>query len=71
MYPERPEMMQRSTLMKLEGVFGGESGAGGMKGREAWIMVMPEAPEGSGVGGAVGEMLRWAMCACFSSKMWT
>ncbi|KAF7970072.1 hypothetical protein HWV62_25046 [Athelia sp. TMB] len=61
MYPERPEMMQRSTLMKLEGVFGPEAGAGAMKGREAWMMIMPEIPDGAGAGGVAGELLRWAM----------
>ena len=41
-YPERPELISRSTLMKLEGKLGEEEVAGILKGREAWLLVMPE-----------------------------
>jgi len=56
-YPERPEMITVSTLLKLEGSLGGEKAAGGMKGREAWMMVMPETEGRS----PSGEMLKWVV----------
>jgi CCR4-NOT transcriptional complex subunit CAF120 len=56
-YPERPEMINVSTLLKLEGLLGDESVAGGMRSREAWMMVMPET-EGKSPS---GEMLKWVM----------
>lgn len=42
--------------MKLEGMFGEEEMAGGMKLREGWLMVLPEF-EGSNI--RASEMLRW------------
>jgi CCR4-NOT transcriptional complex subunit CAF120 len=56
-YPERPEMINVSTLLKLEGLLGDESAAGGMKSRAAWMMVMPETEGRS----PSGEMLKWVM----------
>lgn len=61
-YPERPELISRSTLFKIEGCFGDEEGPGGpgsMRKREGWVLVMPQvdghAPGGTGGGaGAVG-----------------
>ena len=41
-YPERPEVIQRSTLIKVEGLLGHEDLGGSMKGRECWLMLMPE-----------------------------
>jgi CCR4-NOT transcriptional complex subunit CAF120 len=55
-YPEKPELINKSTLMKLEGLMGDEVYAGVMKNREAWMMVMPELLEGST---QAGEMLKW------------
>ena len=55
-YPERPELISRSTLMKLEGVFGDEDMAGGMKLKEGWLMVLPEF-EGQNI--RASEMLKW------------
>ncbi|KAI0775168.1 hypothetical protein BD413DRAFT_611506 [Trametes elegans] len=55
-YPERPELISRSTLMKLEGQLGDEEMAGVLKMREAWLLVMPEL-EGQNMRAA--EMLRW------------
>ncbi|KAI0065314.1 hypothetical protein BV25DRAFT_162900 [Artomyces pyxidatus] len=55
-YPERPELITRSTLMKLEGTFGDEEVAGGMRGREGWILVMPELEHGLN---QATEMLKW------------
>lgn len=55
-YPERPELISRSTLIKMEGLFGDEDTAGAMKSREGWLMMMPE-PEG-GLSEAA-EMLKW------------
>ena len=55
-YPERPELINRSTLMKLEGTFGDEDTAGGMKLKEGWLMVLPEF-EGQNI--RASEMLKW------------
>lgn len=55
-YPERADLISRSTLVKIEGLMGDEESAGAMKSREAWILIMPEADEGK-----LGpiEMLKW------------
>ncbi|KAI9066236.1 hypothetical protein FKP32DRAFT_1673985 [Trametes sanguinea] len=55
-YPERPELISRSTLMKLEGALGDEDMAGALKLREAWLLIMPEL-EGQNM--RASEMLRW------------
>ncbi|TCD64822.1 hypothetical protein EIP91_003603, partial [Steccherinum ochraceum] len=55
-YPERPELISRSTLMKLEGVFGDEEMVGSMKNREAWLLVMPELEANNT---RASEMLKW------------
>lgn len=55
-YPERPELINRSTLMKLEGLIGDEDTAGGMKQREGWLLVMPELEAGNT---QASEMLKW------------
>lgn len=55
-YPERPELISRSTLIKVEGHIGVEDTAGGMRNREGWVLVMPELePEMS----QATEMLKW------------
>ena len=65
-YPERPELINRSTLMKLEGLLGDEETASGMKGREGWLLVMPELESGNT---QASEMLKWlvGMCPHFMS----
>lgn len=55
-YPERPELISRSTLMKLEGIIGQEEEAGMMKGKEGWLLVMPELEGGNS---QASEMLKW------------
>jgi CCR4-NOT transcriptional complex subunit CAF120 len=55
-YPERPELINRSTLMKLEGLIGDEEMAGTMKRREGWLLVMPELEAGNT---QASEMLKW------------
>lgn len=57
-YPERPELINVSPLIKLEGLLGDEITAGGMRSREAWLMLMPEM---EGRTGQSAEMLRWVM----------
>ena len=54
-YPERPELISRSTLIKVEGTFGNNDIAGNLKSREGWVLIMPEL-EGTG---QAAEMLRW------------
>ena len=58
-YPERPEFINVSPLVKLEGLMGNEPAAGAMRSRDAWLMFMPEVD-----GMAAGEatvMLKWVM----------
>ncbi|KAL4072674.1 hypothetical protein V8B97DRAFT_1870105 [Scleroderma yunnanense] len=55
-YPERPELISRSTLMKLEGYLGDEETAGSMKNRQGWLLVMPELEPGNT---QPSEMLKW------------
>jgi CCR4-NOT transcriptional complex subunit CAF120 len=63
-YPERPELISRSTLMKLEGSIGQEEEAGMMKGKEGWLLVMPELEGGNT---QASEMLKWLIGECFNS----
>ena len=63
-YPERPELISRSTLMKLEGQLGDEDMAGVLKLREAWLLVMPEL-EGSTT--RAKEMLKWIIGKSFKT----
>lgn len=55
-YPERPELISRSTLLKLEGMIGAEDTAQAMRNREGWLLLMPELEGGSGQS---TEMLKW------------
>ena len=55
-YPERPELISRSTLIKMEGFIGDEELAGEWKSREGWLLMMPEAEAGK-LGSL--EMLKW------------
>ncbi|KAF8071834.1 hypothetical protein FPV67DRAFT_1411572 [Lyophyllum atratum] len=57
-YPERPELISRSTLIKVEGTFGDEEIAGAMKSREGWLLIMPELESGMG---QAAEMLKWVV----------
>lgn len=54
-YPERPELINRSTLMKVEGTFGDDDIAANLRLREGWVLVMPEI-EGTE---QAKEMLKW------------
>ncbi|KAJ7126884.1 hypothetical protein C8R44DRAFT_779806 [Mycena epipterygia] len=55
-YPERPDLISRSTLIKLEGLIGDEDTAGDMRRREGWLLIMPELEGGLG---QAEEMLKW------------
>ncbi|KAI0001474.1 hypothetical protein BJV74DRAFT_818881 [Russula compacta] len=55
-YPERPELINKSTLMKIEGTIGDEEVAMTMRGREGWILVMPELEAGVP---QANETIRW------------
>ena len=61
-YPERPELISRSTLIKLEGLFGDEDMIASMKNREGWLLVMPEAEGGNS---KASDMLRWLIGMLF------
>ena len=58
-YPEKPELVNVSPLVKLEGLMGDEVAAGGMRSREAWLMFIPEV-DGMTTGQAT-VMLKWVM----------
>ena len=64
-YPERPEMISKSTLVKVEGLMSDEEGAGNMRGREAWVLVMPEIENAGGRMGVM-EMLKWIVGTCLA-----
>jgi CCR4-NOT transcriptional complex subunit CAF120 len=55
-YPERAELISRSTLIKVEGLLGDEPTAGVMSCREGWLLIMPELEGGFGQS---AEMLKW------------
>lgn len=55
MYPERPEVIQKSTLIKLEGLLGHEELGGQMRGKESWLMIMPETQQAF----PVLELIKW------------
>ncbi|CAK5268405.1 unnamed protein product [Mycena citricolor] len=55
-YPERPDLISRSTLIKLEGVIGEEETANDMAKREGWLLFMPELENGLG---QAEEMIKW------------
>jgi CCR4-NOT transcriptional complex subunit CAF120 len=55
-YPERPELINKSTLMKIEGTIGDEEVAMTMCKREGWILIMPELETGVP---QANETIRW------------
>ncbi|KAF8263900.1 hypothetical protein EI94DRAFT_1703672 [Lactarius quietus] len=55
-YPERPELINKSTLMKIEGKIGRDDAAMNMRGREGWVLVMPELEAGVP---QANETIRW------------
>jgi len=67
-YPERPELISKSTLMKVEGTFGDEDMAGALKMREGWALIMPELENNLG---QAAEMLKWVVGTCqLENKLW-
>ena len=57
-YPERPELINRSTLLKVEGTFGEDDMAATFKMREGWVLIMPELENNVG---QAAEMLKWVV----------
>jgi len=57
-YPEKPELISRSTLIKVEGSFGHEDVAAFMKSRQGWLLIMPES---DGIPDQAAEMLKWVV----------
>ena len=55
-YPERPELISRSVLIKLEGTYGDGDMCSDMRYREGWMQLMPDL---EGVRSVSGEMLKW------------
>ena len=55
-YPERPELINKSTLMKIEGTIGDEEVAVAMRKRMGWILIMPELEIGIP---QANETIRW------------
>jgi len=63
-YPERPELISKSTLIKIEGTFGDEEMAQNLRTREGYIMFMPEVESSNG---QPAEMLKWIVGMACSS----
>lgn len=59
-YPERPDLINKSTLIKTEGLLGDEDTAAGMRNREGWLLIMPALEANLG---PVAEMLKWTVGA--------
>jgi len=57
-YPERPELINRSTLLKVEGTFGDDDMAATFRAREGWVLIMPELENNVG---QTPEMLKWVV----------
>jgi CCR4-NOT transcriptional complex subunit CAF120 len=55
-YPERPDRISSSALIKLEGTYGDEEMCANMKHREGWMLLMPGLEGGQSI---TGGMLRW------------
>lgn len=55
-YPERPKLINSSTLIKLEGTYGQQELAGLMKLKQGWMLFMPDL---EGAKNPSGEMLKW------------
>ncbi|KAG6898735.1 hypothetical protein C0993_004785 [Termitomyces sp. T159_Od127] len=66
-YPERPELISRSTLIKMEGTFGEGEMSAAMRDREGWLLVMPEL--GGLDHGHMEDMLQWVIGSW--PKRWT
>jgi CCR4-NOT transcriptional complex subunit CAF120 len=79
-YPERPELISKSSLMKIEGFLEDGDMAGKWKGREGWAFLMPEGENGSEKqpqagaagqgGGLVAEMLKWIVALHDAFKLY-
>ena len=57
-YPERPELINRSTLLKVEGTFGDDEMAATFRMREGWVLIMPELENNVGQS---AELLKWVV----------
>lgn len=55
-YPDRPELISKSTLIKVEGQFADDELVRDMKNREGWILVMPDTDK---IQNQAGELLKW------------
>ncbi len=63
-YPDRPELISKSTLIKIEGTFGDEDMVQNLRTREGYVMLMPEIESANG---QPAEMLKWMVGMVFSS----
>jgi len=57
-YPERPNLIIGSSLIKLEGTYGDEDMCASMKHREGWMLLLPDL---EGARSVSGEMLKWSI----------
>ncbi|KAJ2922558.1 hypothetical protein H1R20_g14542, partial [Candolleomyces eurysporus] len=69
-YPERPELIPRSSLIKLEGTFGDEELAMSMKSREGWILIMPSMEQLNQQSTQSNEMLKWVIALHDAFKLY-
>ncbi|KAF6759942.1 hypothetical protein DFP72DRAFT_121002 [Ephemerocybe angulata] len=76
-YPERPDLIPRSPLIKVEGTFGPEETAMSMKSREGWALIMPLMDHLGPNVNQSAEMLKWvialhdAFCLYGRPQSWT
>ncbi len=57
-YPDRPELISKGTLIKVEGTFGDEEMAATFRIREGCAFIMPVIENNIGV---AGEILKWVV----------
>ena len=60
-YPERPNLIISSALIKLEGKYGDEDMCASMRHREGWMLLLPDS---KGARSVSGEMLKWLIGEC-------
>lgn len=70
-YPSRPELVEGSSLFKVEGVFPASTvlSATHRVRTTGWVMLMPEL-EGTGSRGANAEMMKWILAFMDSFKLY-
>lgn len=71
-YPSRPELVEGSSLFKVEGAFPLSTtiSATNRNRQTGWVMIMPEL-ESNGNKGANAEMMKWCIGGCLEISVYT